>query len=201
MFYSIHYRHFDSSVVFIWLSYITIFIMIMIIIIIIIIIVKLDLQYNELTTIPHNILELPNLTELNLSSNKLKELPKIPKWTSTLTVLDLSHNKLTEIPGNPIAPCIHTLNLADNEFHTVPQCVCSFVTLQSLDLSDNKDILSLPAQMGSLRELTNLNLRGLKDLKYPPKNVQKGARDCSTYLQSKLLSAYIIIYRGSIIIR
>ena len=154
-------------------------------------VVKLDLQYNELTTIPHNILELPSLTELNLSSNKLKVLPEIPKWTSTLTILDLSHNKLTEIPGNPIAPCIRTLNLADNEFHTVPQCVCSFVTLQSLDLSDNKDILSLPAQMGSLRELTNLNLNGLKDLNYPPKNVQKSARDCINYLKSKLLSAYI----------
>ena len=152
-------------------------------------VVKLDLQFNDLMTIPRNILELPNLTELNLSTNKLTDLPEIPEWASTLAVLDLSHNKLSEIPGNPIAQSIRTLNLADNEFRTVPQCVCSFVTLQTLDLSDNKDILSLPAQMGRLKELSHLHLKGLKDLNDPPRNVQKSAKDCINYLKSKLLSA------------
>ena len=150
---------------------------------------KLDLQYNELVTIPRNLMELPSLVVLNLSTNKLTEFPELPEWSSTLTILDLSNNKLIDIPGNPIAPSIRTLNLAENEFRVVPQCVCNFVTLQTLDISDNKDILTLPAQMGRLRDLTQLNLKGLKDLNDPPHNVQKSARDCINYLKSKLLSA------------
>ena len=134
-------------------------------------------------------MELPSLVELNLSTNKLTEFPELPEWSSTLTILDLSKNKLIDIPGSPIAPSIRTLNLAENEFRVVPQCVCNFVTLQTLDISENKDILTLPAQMGRLRDLTQLNLKGLKDLNDPPRNVQKSARDCINYLKSKLLSA------------
>ena len=152
-------------------------------------VVKLDLQFNELVSIPRNILELPSLSELNLSNNKLLELPELQEWSSTLTVLDLSHNKLTDIPGNPIAQSIRSLNLAENDIRNVPQCVCNFVTLQTLDLSENKDILSLPAQMGRLKELSQLNLKGLKDLNDPPRNMQRTTKDCIIYLKSKLLSA------------
>uniref|UniRef100_A0A1X7SPR9 Uncharacterized protein n=1 Tax=Amphimedon queenslandica TaxID=400682 RepID=A0A1X7SPR9_AMPQE len=38
-------------------------------------VVKLDLQHNELVTVPHCLFELPNLNELNLSNNKLIEIP------------------------------------------------------------------------------------------------------------------------------
>ena len=150
---------------------------------------KLDLQSNELTTIPNCILELPSLTELNLSSNRLTILPDLPEWSSQLTVLDLSHNRLSTIPGEPLAPSIRTLNLADNDFRTVPLCVCGFVTLRSLDLSGNKNIVSLPPQMGKLKELTALNLKGLKDLNDPPKNYHHDAADCIRYLRGKLLGS------------
>ena len=152
-------------------------------------VVNLDLQFNELTTIPNCILELPSLVDLNLSSNRLTILPDLPEWSSQLTVLDLSHNRLTTIQGEPLAPSIRTLNLADNDFGTVPQCVCSFATLRSLDLSDNKNILSLPPQMGKLKELTALKLKGLKDLNDPPKNYHHNAADCIRYLRDKLLGS------------
>ena len=152
-------------------------------------VVKLDLQSNELTTIPNCILELPSLVDLNLSSNRLTILPDLPEWSSQLTVLDLSHNRLTTIPGKPLAPSIRTLNLANNDFHTVPLCVCGFVTLRSLDLSGNKNILSLPPQMGKLKELTALNLKGLKDLNDPPKDFHRDPADCIRYLRGKLLGS------------
>ena len=43
--------------------------------------------------------------------------------------------------------------------------------------------------MGKLNALTRLDLRGLKDLNDPPKNVQKECADCIRYLNSKLRSA------------
>ena len=152
-------------------------------------VVKLDLQFNDLTTIPNCILELPSLVDLNLSNNKLTILPDLPEWSSQLTVLDLSHNHLSTIPGEPLAPSIRTLNLADNDFRTVPLCVCGFVTLRSLDLSDNKNILSLPPQMGKLKELTALHLKGLKDLNDPPKTFHRDPADCIRYLRGKLLGS------------
>ena len=86
------------------------------------------------------------------------------------------------------APAIRSLNIAKNKFHAVPLCVCSFTTLHSLTLSDNPNIVALPVQMGRLR-LARLDLSGLKNLKEPPKKVQKECRECIRYLNSKLRSS------------
>ena len=132
---------------------------------------------------------MPSLNELNLSSNRLTEIPDIHEWSPGLTVLDLSHNELTLLPNDVVAPSIRTLLLGDNKFRTVPLCVCSFFSLQFLDISDNPDILSLPVEMGRLSNLNKLTLRGLKDLSDPPRNMQRDARDCIRYLNCKLRSA------------
>ena len=152
-------------------------------------VIKLDLQYNDLSVIPSCVLELPSLVDLNLSNNKLVSLPELSEWSAQLTVLDLSHNRLTTIPGEPLAPSIRTLNLAGNDFNTVPHCVCNFITLRSLDLSDNKRISSLPTLMGKLKELNSLNLKHLKNLKYPPKSFHRDPADCIRYLRGKLLGS------------
>ena len=147
------------------------------------------MQHNDLGTIPKCLLELPSLGELNLSSNKLTEIPDVAEWSPCLTVLDLSNNQLQNLPLNVVAPAIRSLNLAKNHFRNVPLCICSFTTLHSLTLSDNPDVLTLPAEMGRLSYLSHLNLSGLKDLNDPPKNLQKECRDCIRYLNSKLRSA------------
>ena len=103
-----------------------------------------------------------------------------------LLCLILSHNQLSSMPSNVVAPIIRSLNLSHNSFHTVPLCICSFVTLHSLNLSDNPDIQTLPAEMGRLNMLTRLYLNNLKDLNDPPRNLQKDPRDCIRYLNSKL---------------
>ena len=151
--------------------------------------VKIDLQYNDLAIVPKYLLELPRLGELNLSHNKLQELPEVPKWSPNLIILDLSDNQLSSLPSKVIAPAIRSLNIANNKFHAVPLCICSFTTLHSLNLSGNSNIVSLPREMGRLGYLSHLNLSGLKNLREPPKSIQKECRECIRYLNSKLRMA------------
>lgn len=150
---------------------------------------KLDLQHNELKQIPRSLMELPSLQELNISFNHLQQIPDVPEWSSVLSVLDLSHNQLTTLPLNAVASSLRNLNISFNQFRSVPLCICSFVTLHTLDLSDNPDILTLPAEMGRLSNLNRLHLRNLKDLNDPPRNVQRNTHDCIRYLNSKLRCA------------
>ena len=152
-------------------------------------VVKVDLEHNDLTTIPKCLLELPSLVLLNLAHNKLQELPEVPEWSPCLTVLDLSDNQLSSLPSQVVAPAIRSLNIANNNFHTVPLCICSFTTLHSLNLSGNSNIVALPKEMGRLSYLSHLNLSGLKNLREPPKRLQKECRDCIRYLNSKLRNA------------
>ena len=97
-------------------------------------VMKLDLQHNDLQTIPRCILELPSLCELNLSNNKLTEIPDVPEWSSCLTVLDLSHNQLTSMPLNAVATAIRNLNLSYNMFRTIP------VSYTHLTLPTNREV-------------------------------------------------------------
>ena len=150
---------------------------------------KLDLQHNDLSTIPHCILELPRLQELNLSHNRIVALPDVPEWSSCLTILDLSHNALSSMPLNAVAAAIRSLNISQNQLRHVPLCICSFTTLHALDISENPRISRLPAEMGRLANLSKLNLRGLHSLREPPRNVQRDTRDCIRYLNSKLRAA------------
>ena len=151
--------------------------------------VRIDLQYNDLITIPGCLLSLPSLGELNLSHNKLKEIPDVQKWSHSLIVLELSNNQLSSLPSEVVAPSIRSLDISKNKFHTIPLCVCSFTTLRSLNLSDNPNILVLPVQMGRLSYLSDLNLCGMINLNDPPKYLQRDCRDCIRYLNSKLRSA------------
>ena len=80
---------------------------------------------------------------------------------------------------------MRSLNLAKNRFRNVPVCICSFTTLQILDLSENPDIMVLPSEMGQLTSLFDLNLKGLNDINDPPKSIQKDPVSCVRYLNNK----------------
>ena len=151
--------------------------------------VTLGLQYNDISSVPTCLLELPSLRELNLSHNKLSDIPSTNKWSSALKTLDLSHNKITSLPSRSYASAIRSFNLSNNNLHSVPLCVCAFATLRSLDLSNNPDILTLPAELGRLNNIEQLNLSGLRDLHDPPKNILRETEDCMRYLSNKLRNA------------
>ncbi|KOR30146.1 hypothetical protein TI04_06910 [Achromatium sp. WMS2] len=58
----------------------------------------LDLEGNQLSTLPPEIGQLHNLTELDLTNNQLRTLPPEIGQLQNLTELDLSNNQLTEFP-------------------------------------------------------------------------------------------------------
>ena len=146
----------------------------------------LDLQWNKLREIPSCLLQLPCIVDLNLSHNILVELPDVPEWSFSLLIFNVSHNKLTKLTKSTVALSIEKLDLSYNQFRSVPTCVCSFITLLTLDLSGNSKINSLPIELGRLKKLYDLKLEGLDDLNDPPKNVRLTTGDCMRYLNSRL---------------
>ena len=146
----------------------------------------LSLQWNKLREIPACLLQLPCITDLNLSHNVLVELPDVPEWPFSLLLFNISHNKLSKLAKSTVALSIEKLDLSYNQFRSVPACVCSFITLQTLDLSGNHKISSLLIELGRLKKLYELKLDGLEDLNDPPKNVRLTTGDCMRYLSSRL---------------
>jgi len=146
----------------------------------------LSLQWNVLKEIPACLLQLPSIAELNLSHNCLEEIPDVPEWSYSLSVLNLSYNRLWRLPKSATASSIEKLDISYNQFRSVPTCICSFTTLQVLNLSGNHKIHSLPAELGRLKKLFNLGLDKLEDLNDPPKNVRETTADTMRYLSSRL---------------
>ena len=150
---------------------------------------KLDLQWNRIQEIPQCLLELPSINKLNLSHNDLIYIPDVPEWSASLSILDLSYNRLTILPNSAVAPNLKNLSISNNQFQTIPLCVCSFVSLTTLNIAHNSEILAIPSELGRLKNLLNLNLDGLNNLKDPPKSVRVTTADCIRYLSSRLRGA------------
>ena len=150
---------------------------------------RLDLHSNRICEIPQCLLELPSIYELDLSHNGLVVIPDVPEWSTSLSVLDLSYNRLSNLPNSAVAPNLKNLNISNNQFRTVPHCVCSFVGLTTLNIANNSEIHSLPSELGRLKYLLNLDLSGLNNLSDPPRSVRDTTADCIRYLNSRLRSA------------
>lgn len=143
---------------------------------------KVDLYGNNLASLPGCLLELPKLTDFNLSCNEITHLPGIPNWSPSLVKMDLF-----SLPMNHAkASMLTSLNLSKNRFSQVPRYVCTFTTLTALDLSCNPNNRALPFEMCMLTKLEQLNVKGLKKLKEPPKVYhQSNPIQCIHYLQGK----------------
>ena len=151
---------------------------------------KLDLQSNQIHDISSYLLELPTINELNLSHNDLIDIPDVPEWSASLSVLDLSYNHLSNLPNSAVASTLKNLNISNNQFRTVPHCVCSFIGLTTLNIANNSEILALPSELGRLKNLCNLNLDDLNYFNYPPRSARITTTDCIRYLNSHLRSAH-----------
>jgi len=144
---------------------------------------RLDLTRKNLTDLPDEIFDLPDLTELILYDNRLTALtPRIGEL-KTLTNLVLQGNRLRQVPpeigeltelrmlalgDNRIASLpaqlwqlgkLQELLLGDNQLDAVPAEIQGLGLLSRLDLSYNH-VLALPRELGRLGNLQILDLTG-----------------------------------------
>ncbi len=116
------------------------------------------LNGNELTTLPESISKLTNLQTLDLNWNELTTLPESISKLTNLQRLNLSGNKLTTLPENiSQLTKLQELNLRDNKLTTLPESISKLSNLQGLDLSGTQ-LTTLPESISRLTNLRELDL-------------------------------------------
>ena len=122
----------------------------------------LDLTDNCFGTLPLPVLELGSLTHLFIGSNSLARLPDLSPL-EMLASIDVSGNGLKELnPSVWELPRLRELRAADNSIEEVRvEEGASFLRLRLRVLRlDNNNLTGLPAQLGSLTNLCEVNLEG-----------------------------------------
>ncbi|CAM9261598.1 unnamed protein product [Chrysoparadoxa australica] len=99
---------------------------------------ELQLNGNELTELPAELLRLANLTMLDLSHNQIKVFPEEISKLAKLTTLLVNNNSIAVIPLSlgSITSLTH-LNLSANQISSLPDELCTLVSVYKLDLSHN----------------------------------------------------------------
>ncbi|XP_068121430.1 oligodendrocyte-myelin glycoprotein [Hyperolius riggenbachi] len=162
-------------------------------------ITHLNLSYNQLSNLDHQMTRFTNLRSLDLSNNLLKNLPShLPRslwelyasnnniqvlhkldtaYQWNLKVLDVSRNSLQRtIFINNTLISLHFLNLSYNHLWTVPTNMPS--NTLTVDLSYNSLIQILPGTLVRMPKLQKLYLHNNR-FTYIPNN----AFDCLTHLE------------------
>ncbi|XP_026855557.1 leucine-rich repeat-containing protein 2 [Electrophorus electricus] len=128
----------------------------------------LDIPKNGLTVLPAEIGKLANLKKLNVNYNKLSRIPPELGECENLEKLEMAANfDLSELPFelSNLKKITH-LDVAENKLGSIPICVLRMISLQWLDISNNR-LLDLPEDIDRLEKLQTLFLHKNK-LKYLP---------------------------------
>ncbi|GCB63678.1 hypothetical protein scyTo_0014663, partial [Scyliorhinus torazame] len=172
---------------------------------------------NSLKEVPANIFELKVLNSMKLSGNQLQSLPSVDRWQCTnLKSLDLSRNHFgkseegartrkvsffttrqkkncdtvspVEFPQF-LGECLEVLHLDNNFLDSVPQSVCWLRALSELYLSNNPGIRELPAELGQLANLWQLDIEQLNISNVPTEVRNEGPSAVLAYLRAQLRKA------------
>ena len=129
----------------------------------------LDLGHNQLTYLPDEIGDLPNLTDfLYLHDNRLTSLPPSFASLTRLRYLNISENAFEAFPE-----CISRmsslleLRMTDNRLQSLPASIGQLSRLRELHLRNNS-LTSLPSAIGEMQELRQIDLRGNPLTELPP---------------------------------
>ena len=102
------------------------------------------LSENELTTIPLELLGLPNLIELDLSNNCIEQLPSggpddMSYSCYNLKTFTINHNLLTTLPGQLfLLPQIEVVSAHHNKIKELPTAAWISISLLTLNLANNR---------------------------------------------------------------
>eukprot|EP00283_Hemiselmis_rufescens_P020427 CAMPEP_0173453710 /NCGR_PEP_ID=MMETSP1357-20121228/51125_1 /TAXON_ID=77926 /ORGANISM="Hemiselmis rufescens, Strain PCC563" /LENGTH=1089 /DNA_ID=CAMNT_0014420683 /DNA_START=189 /DNA_END=3458 /DNA_ORIENTATION=+ len=119
----------------------------------------LDIEGNQIGSMPIMAKQHPHLRNLNVAGNKLGYIEGLSGCTG-LVSLNASGNRLEEVPPESIyAEGLKSLVMEGNRIKRLSPILFVWTTLKTLDLSNNV-IEGIPPEIGALTSMVNLNLSG-----------------------------------------
>ncbi|KAL0961613.1 hypothetical protein UPYG_G00354200 [Umbra pygmaea] len=117
-----------------------------------------DLSRNRLPDLPVEVCMFVSLEHLNLYQNCLRTLPESLVNLQALTYLNISRNQLLTLPSTVCSLPLKVLIACNNKLVSLPEEIGQLRQLTELDVSCN-EIQILPPQVGRLDSLRDLNIR------------------------------------------
>ncbi|MEH2333028.1 COR domain-containing protein, partial [Nostoc sp.] len=160
----------------------------------------LNLNSNQLSSLPPEIVQLTNLQYLNLNSNQLSSLPPEIVQLTNLQYLNLNSNQLSSLPPEiGQLTNLQTLYLNSNQLSSLPPEIGRLTNLQTLHLSNNQ-LSSLPPEFGRLTNLQTLHLSSNPLESPPPEIITKGFKAILDFCRQQLEQETDRLYEAKLII-
>ena len=133
---------------------------------------RLNLNELDLTTVPIEVLELPNLITLDLEKNRLATFPEVIWSLTKLERLNLSNNQLKTITKAILKLTeIEDLDLGNNQLKAFPENILKLTNLKILRLEGNQ-LRTLPNTIWKLAKLEMFVLYNNKFEDFPKSVLQ-----------------------------
>ncbi|XP_039569376.1 DISP complex protein LRCH3 isoform X4 [Passer montanus] len=117
-----------------------------------------DLSRNRLSELPAEACHFVSLETLNLYQNCIRYIPEAVSNLQSLTFLNISRNQLSTLPVHLCRLPLKVLIASNNKLVSIPEEIGQLRQLTELDVSCN-EIQTIPPQIGSLESLRDLNVR------------------------------------------
>lgn len=180
---------------------------------------EVDFSENLLKEVPQGLFQLENIVSMKLNGNQLVGWPTPEKWACKyLKCLDVSKNQLGKNDESTktkrilffsnksrsragtetecvldlplfLSDSLEVLCLNDNQLECVPPSVCQMKNLTELYLGNNPGIRELPAELGQLTGLWQLDIEELNINNLPGEIRKDGPGAVLSYLRAQLRKA------------
>ncbi|XP_061204791.1 DISP complex protein LRCH3 isoform X8 [Neopsephotus bourkii] len=117
-----------------------------------------DLSRNRLSELPAEACHFVSLESLNLYQNCIRYIPEAILNLQSLTFLNISRNQLSTLPVHLCSLPLKVLIASNNKLVSIPEEIGQLRQLTELDVSCN-EIQTIPPQIGNLESLRDLNVR------------------------------------------
>ncbi|NXO64947.1 LRCH3 protein, partial [Phainopepla nitens] len=117
-----------------------------------------DLSRNRLSELPAEACHFVSLETLNLYQNCIRYIPEAVLNLQSLTFLNISRNQLSTLPVYLCSLPLKVLIASNNKLVSIPEEIGQLRQLTELDVSCN-EIQTIPPQIGNLESLRDLNVR------------------------------------------
>ncbi|NXD25933.1 LRCH3 protein, partial [Spelaeornis formosus] len=117
-----------------------------------------DLSRNRLSELPAEACHFVSLETLNLYQNCIRYIPEAILNLQSLTFLNISRNQLSTLPVYLCSLPLKVLIASNNKLVSIPEEIGQLRQLTELDVSCN-EIQTIPPQIGNLESLRDLNVR------------------------------------------